>query len=225
MCNLEHELHEEGCLDPTSTIGVCIYISSSLFIYLFDRSKLGYCFNKSSVISINHIMTHFYQIMCYNSRSTKFSIYFCLRCNILTFIERIWFILAFKFCVHPLTITWIFVFGSDSIAVLSILLTLCGSWQQVLREFNHVNPQDDEEGKVFSDTRVSDLMHYPIYCILLVIFLTGEAYLPNLWLVDWSQFILNLSVSPFLMIEEFVTLECCCMLSKAGRMQKVHWDL
>lgn len=26
---------------------------------------------------------------------------------------------------------------------------------QVLREFNHVNPQDDEEGKEFSDTRVS----------------------------------------------------------------------
>lgn len=38
------------------------------------------------------------------------------------------------------------------------LLTLCGSWQQVLREFNHVNPQDDEEGKVFVDTRVSDLV-------------------------------------------------------------------
>lgn len=28
---------------------------------------------------------------------------------------------------------------------------------QVLREFNHVNPQDDEEGKEFSDTRVSHL--------------------------------------------------------------------
>lgn len=28
---------------------------------------------------------------------------------------------------------------------------------QVLREFNHVNPQNDEDGKVFSDTRVSDL--------------------------------------------------------------------
>ncbi|PNX71350.1 peptidyl-prolyl cis-trans isomerase pasticcino1-like protein [Trifolium pratense] len=26
-------------------------------------------------------------------------------------------------------------------------------WQQVLREFNHVNPQDDDEGKVFADTR------------------------------------------------------------------------
>ena len=25
---------------------------------------------------------------------------------------------------------------------------------QVLREFNHVNPQDDEEGKEFSNTRV-----------------------------------------------------------------------
>lgn len=25
---------------------------------------------------------------------------------------------------------------------------------QVLREFNHVNPQDDDEGKEFSDTRV-----------------------------------------------------------------------
>ena len=25
----------------------------------------------------------------------------------------------------------------------------------MLREFNHVNPQDDEEGKVFADTRVS----------------------------------------------------------------------
>lgn len=26
---------------------------------------------------------------------------------------------------------------------------------QVLREFNHVNPQDDEEGKEFLNTRVS----------------------------------------------------------------------
>lgn len=26
---------------------------------------------------------------------------------------------------------------------------------QVLREFNHVNPQDDEEGKVFLNARVS----------------------------------------------------------------------
>lgn len=31
----------------------------------------------------------------------------------------------------------------------------CGSYVQVLREFNHVNPQDDEEGKVFANTRVS----------------------------------------------------------------------
>lgn len=29
---------------------------------------------------------------------------------------------------------------------------------QVLREFNHVNPQDDEEGKEFSDTRVCALI-------------------------------------------------------------------
>lgn len=26
---------------------------------------------------------------------------------------------------------------------------------QVLREFNHVHPQDDDEGKEFADTRVS----------------------------------------------------------------------
>ncbi|XP_059667886.1 peptidyl-prolyl cis-trans isomerase PASTICCINO1 isoform X2 [Cornus florida] len=29
-------------------------------------------------------------------------------------------------------------------------------YEKVLREFNHVNPQDDEEGKEFSDTRVLD---------------------------------------------------------------------
>lgn len=63
-----------------------------------------------------------------------------------------------SFVVHSMMITWIFVFGHEPLAVTSILLTLCGSWQQVLREFNHVNPQDDEEGKVFANTRVSDLM-------------------------------------------------------------------
>jgi len=47
-------------------------------------------------------------------------------------------------------------FFTQGLPVPSFLLTLCGSWQQVLREFNHVNPQDDEEGKVFSDTRVRD---------------------------------------------------------------------
>jgi hypothetical protein len=52
----------------------------------------------------------------------------------------------------------VFCFGSEALSVPSILLTLCGSWQQVLREFNHVNPQDDDEGKVFADTRVSDMM-------------------------------------------------------------------
>lgn len=31
---------------------------------------------------------------------------------------------------------------------------------QVLREFNHVNPQDDEEGKVFVNTRVSSFCFY-----------------------------------------------------------------
>lgn len=34
---------------------------------------------------------------------------------------------------------------------------------QVLREFNHINPQDDDEGKEFSDTRVrikKDLIDY-----------------------------------------------------------------
>lgn len=28
-------------------------------------------------------------------------------------------------------------------------------FMQVLREFNHVNPQDDEEGKIFANTRVT----------------------------------------------------------------------
>lgn len=32
---------------------------------------------------------------------------------------------------------------------------------QVLREFNHVNPQDDEEGKVFVDKRVR-LFHFRV---------------------------------------------------------------
>ena len=31
---------------------------------------------------------------------------------------------------------------------------------QVLREFNHVNPQDDEEGKEFSNTRVSTFIKF-----------------------------------------------------------------
>lgn len=37
----------------------------------------------------------------------------------------------------------------------NLSLVLCGICTQVLREFNHVNPQDDEEGKVFANTRVS----------------------------------------------------------------------
>lgn len=50
----------------------------------------------------------------------------------------------------------------------------------MLREFNHVNPQDDDEGKVFVDTRVSDLMYLPQYFLL--IFLRRESYLFSLYL-------------------------------------------
>jgi hypothetical protein len=32
---------------------------------------------------------------------------------------------------------------------------LAGALVQVLREFNHVNPQDDDEGKEFVNARVS----------------------------------------------------------------------
>lgn len=39
-----------------------------------------------------------------------------------------------------------------------LLLSICWMATQVLREFNHVNPQDDEEGKTFSNTRVSILL-------------------------------------------------------------------
>lgn len=40
---------------------------------------------------------------------------------------------------------------------ISIRFIVSERWpkNQVLREFNHVNPQDDEEGKIFGDTRVS----------------------------------------------------------------------
>lgn len=38
---------------------------------------------------------------------------------------------------------------------------------QVLREFNHVNPQDDEEGKEFLNTRVRSLMiFFPLIIVL-----------------------------------------------------------
>jgi hypothetical protein len=30
-------------------------------------------------------------------------------------------------------------------------------YEKVLREFNHVNPQDEDEGKIFGDTRVSSI--------------------------------------------------------------------
>ncbi|PON41328.1 Peptidyl-prolyl cis-trans isomerase PASTICCINO [Trema orientale] len=43
-------------------------------------------------------------------------------------------------------------------------------YDKVLREFNHVNPQDDEEGKVFVDTRVS-------------IWFTSVPFLKLLWLL------------------------------------------
>nr|KYP37498.1 Peptidyl-prolyl isomerase PASTICCINO1 [Cajanus cajan] len=38
-------------------------------------------------------------------------------------------------------------------------------YEKVLREFNHVNPQDDEEGKVFADTR--NLLHLNVAACLL----------------------------------------------------------
>ncbi|XP_019463927.1 PREDICTED: peptidyl-prolyl cis-trans isomerase PASTICCINO1 isoform X2 [Lupinus angustifolius] len=38
-------------------------------------------------------------------------------------------------------------------------------YEQVLREFNHVNPQDDEEGKVFANTR--NLLHLNVAACLL----------------------------------------------------------
>ncbi|KAK9290278.1 hypothetical protein L1049_008445 [Liquidambar formosana] len=37
-------------------------------------------------------------------------------------------------------------------------------YEKVLREFNHVNPQDDEEGKVFSNSR--NLLHLNVACLL-----------------------------------------------------------
>lgn len=40
---------------------------------------------------------------------------------------------------------------------------------QVLREYNHVNPQDDEEGKVFLNSRVSlRLLYIVIYIYIYV---------------------------------------------------------
>lgn len=40
---------------------------------------------------------------------------------------------------------------------------------QVLREFNHVHPQDDEEGKVFVNARVSCFVFvFDLTCIFLV---------------------------------------------------------
>lgn len=51
----------------------------------------------------------------------------------------------------------------------SNLLTLCGSWHQVLREFNHVNPHDDQEGKIFADTRVSGHVSLSQYTIIYIL--------------------------------------------------------
>lgn len=43
-----------------------------------------------------------------------------------------------------------------AVCTFQVLIQYClATAEQVLREFNHVNPQDDEEGKVFADTRVS----------------------------------------------------------------------
>lgn len=53
---------------------------------------------------------------------------------------------------------------------------------QVLREFNHVNPQDDEEGKIFSNTRVSSFLcflYFSFGCLIvhLILLLQGISIL------------------------------------------------
>lgn len=86
----------------------------------------------------------------------------------------------------------------------------------MLREFNHINPQDDEEGKIFTDTRVSDLLSVSQYIKDM------KHILSNIIKLGRLKFRLNLFVSFAPIIEEFATFECRCMLSKIGRMQKVH---
>lgn len=51
---------------------------------------------------------------------------------------------------------------------------------QVLREFNHVNPQDDEEGKIFSNTRVISFLcflYFSFGSVHLILLLEGISIL------------------------------------------------
>ena len=74
---------------------------------------------------------------------------------------------------------------------------------QVLREYNHVNPQDDDEGKIFLNSRVRQ------FCTLVRQYLSAKCYcLGNLWY--------NFIVLPLMMLSVFIAFECCSLLPENG---------